>query len=138
MDVAIAAYVRAVLEALATRLASGELALPPRPALLADHRRVVREGLGARVSTRFTRARRAPQTARALLSELLEEAAGVVRAAEKPYLKLVAQRLERGNLAERIRKRVERARGNGRRRDTIRGVYSELMDRLEANEPWSA
>jgi gamma-glutamyl:cysteine ligase YbdK (ATP-grasp superfamily) len=137
MDVAVAAFVRSALAALAARLASGELALPARSALLADHRRAVRYGLDAPVSTRLASAKRAPRTARALLDDLLEDAARSMRADERRYLDLVARRIERGSLAEHILRRVDGVRGNGRRSDTIRGVYTELMDCLEANEPWS-
>jgi gamma-glutamyl:cysteine ligase YbdK (ATP-grasp superfamily) len=136
MDVAIAAYVRAVLTAMSRRIAAGELELPTRAALLADHRSAVRRGLDAPVSTRISRSKGAPRTARSLLGALLEEAGDVVRANERPYLELVAGRIERGNLAERIRHRTDGPRTAARRRATIRAVYTELMDCLERNEPW--
>jgi gamma-glutamyl:cysteine ligase YbdK (ATP-grasp superfamily) len=136
MDVAIAATVRAMLQAMSRRLASGELELPSRSALLVDHRRAVKLGLDAPVGTRIARGRRRPGNARALLRALLEEAADVVRESERPYLELVATRIESGNLAERIRRRTDGHRTAARRHGAIRAVYGELMDCLERNEPW--
>jgi hypothetical protein len=118
------------------RIAAGELELPPRAALLVDHRSAIRRGLDAPVSTRISRGRRAPRTARSLLGALLEEAVDVVRASERPYLELVGKRIERGNLAERIRHRTDGPRTAARRHAAIRAVYAELMDCLEQNEPW--
>lgn len=136
MDVAIAATVRAMLQAMSRRLAKGELELPSRSALLVDHRRAVKLGLHAPVGTRIARGRRRPGNARALLRALLEEAADVVRESERPYLDLVATRIENGNLAERIRRCTDGHRTAARRHDAIRAVYGELMDCLERNEPW--
>jgi gamma-glutamyl:cysteine ligase YbdK (ATP-grasp superfamily) len=134
MDVAIAAYVRAGLAGLAA--CNGSLELPPRAALLADHRRAVKDGLDAKLGARWSLGNGAPRTVRALLEAVLEHAERFARKDEKPYLRLVERRLARGSLAQGIRRRTDRYRTGERRRAAIRGVYTELMDCLEANEVW--
>ena len=135
MDVAIAAFVRGALASMSARIAAGELALPDRRSLLADYRGAVTKGLDAPVSTHLLAGKRRARTARGVLSGLLDDAAEYVSATEQPYLRLVAERIVQGNLAERILRRVGRAERR-RRRDAIVDVYGELMHCLEANTPW--
>jgi carboxylate-amine ligase len=135
MDVAIAAFVRAVLVSMSHRLAAGGVVLPDRRALLVDYRSVLRDGRDARVSTTLLGGKRRPRTAGALLEGLLDEAAEHGSARESDYLALVGRRLREGSLAERMRTRVSRVRP-ARRVDAICGLYAELMDCLECNEPW--
>lgn len=138
MDVAVAAFVRGALRAL-LRAAPGVGALPAHPVLVADLHRVVRAGTRARVQAPHLRTRRAcgeTVPVRAVLEELLERAEGETPASERAYLDLVAERVRRGNLSERIARRVRAARGPGRRRDSIAAIYRELCACLEENEPW--
>ena len=137
MDVAIAAYVRAVLASLSARVAAGALraSAATRVALRlpacgearprrADHRELAtsEEAASAPCGRCSRRCSRTPRLARA--------------SDETAYLRLIARRLARGSLAEGIRRRTDDVRGASRRRDAIRAVYGELMDCLEANEPW--
>jgi gamma-glutamyl:cysteine ligase YbdK (ATP-grasp superfamily) len=135
MDVAISAFVRGALASMSARLLAGELELPERRLLLADYRGAVAKGRSATVSTQLLRGKPRPRTARAVLEGLLEEAARHLSDAERPYLRLVEQRLARGNLAERILARVGRSSGP-RRRDAIVDLYGELARCLETNTPW--
>lgn len=135
MDVAIAVFVRAALAGMAERLAAGELQLPDRRRLLTDYRRVLTAGRDAPVSTALLRRGRRARTVGAVLEGLLEEADRRVVGRERDYLPLVARRLARGSLAERMLARARRA--APRHRDTaIREIYAELMNCLERNEPW--
>jgi gamma-glutamyl:cysteine ligase YbdK (ATP-grasp superfamily) len=135
MDVAIAAFVRGALASLSARLRSGDLALPDRRLLLVDYRNALVKGRDGAVSAQFLGGRRRPRTARAVLEGLLDDASRYLDDRERPYLRLVEQRLARGNLAERILTHVERV-GASRRRDAIVALYGELADCLEANTPW--
>jgi len=74
-----------------------------------------------------------------VLETILERAAPFTPAAERPYLSLVGERLQRGNLSERIaaRVRARAPRPGPRQRDHIRGVYEELATCLAENAPWT-
>ncbi len=141
-DVAVAVFVRAALRWMERAIADGIMALPPHEVLVDDFDRVIRRGSGAAVVAphivRQHEKRRMP--ARDVLSWLLDRARGEVAREERPYLKLVADRLRDGNLSERIVQRVRRdaARDGARRRDAIRRTYEELADCLERNVVWSA
>lgn len=139
-DVAVAVFVRAALRALVRDLRTGELVLPPRGMLVRDFNRVIRHGRAAPVAASHLLPRRGnPRAgARAVLEALLDRAEPHVPAAERTHLDLIAERLRRGNLSERIAARVRRdaPRAGTRRRDAIRAVYEELASALTANEPW--
>ena len=135
MDVAIAAFLRGALASLSERVLEGSLQLPARRLLLADYRQAVAKGRSAPVSTQLLRGNRRARTARALLEGLLDEAGRHLSDGERPYLRLVEQRLARGNLAEHILARVGRS-GGPRRRDAIVDLYGELALCLETNTPW--
>ena len=135
MDVAIAAFLRGALASLAARILSGDLQLPDRRLLLVDYRNAVTKGRDAAVSTKLLPGKRHPRTARALFEGLVDEAAPHLSDREQPYLRLVEQRLEQGNLAERILAEVERV-GPARRRAAIADLYGGLATCLETNTPW--
>jgi len=140
MDVAIAAFVRGCLGELVDRLAAGELAVPDHAVLVADYERVVAEGTAARVVAHHLRwpegrASGAAPRAGDLLAALAAPAAARLPAAERPYLELVARRLEGGSLSERIRRRLAPAAPRGRAA-RIREIYEELALCLARNEVW--
>jgi gamma-glutamyl:cysteine ligase YbdK (ATP-grasp superfamily) len=143
MDIAIASFVRAALKTMVGWLASGEMSLPGHPMLVADFDRAVRSGGEAEVSAvhfkPWLRGHRRRLTPRDVLRRLFEESADKIPSDEAQYLPLLAHRLRRGSLSERIRREVHRR--SGRRgttpRDAIRAVYEELALCLEQNRPWS-
>ncbi len=143
MDIAIASFIRAVLRTMVGWLASGEMALPDHAMLVADFDRTVRAGGEAEVNAGhfkpWLRRHRRRLTPRDVLRRLFEESAGKVPSDEAQYLPLVAYRLRKGSLAERIRREVHRRLGRrgASRRDVIRGVYEELALCLEQNRPWT-
>ncbi len=69
---------------------------------------------------------------------LAEQVATQAPAAERAYLPIVADRIDRGNLSERIASRVRRQadRAGPKQRAVIRQVYEELAARLRDNTPW--
>jgi glutathione synthase/RimK-type ligase-like ATP-grasp enzyme/gamma-glutamyl:cysteine ligase YbdK (ATP-grasp superfamily) len=141
MDAAIAAFVRAALKHLSRRVLAGTLQPPPHAVLVDDFRATVRDGSAARVS--------APHLAidhdqdgraevRSVLRHLLDGARKVARKDEAGYMELVERVIETGSLSERIRaalRRYEHA-PDEEFTEAARRVYIELMDCLEANEPW--
>jgi carboxylate-amine ligase len=140
-DVAIAVFVRGALRWMVEQIRSGAMPLPPHRALVADLGRTIRDGGGARVAAPHVPSRGSGRrrTARHVLETLLEEAASRIAAPERPYLPLIAERLRRGNLSERIAAAVRRQapRSGARQRAAIRGVYEDLSECLERNEPWT-
>jgi glutamate---cysteine ligase / carboxylate-amine ligase len=142
MDVAIAVFVRSALRYLTRKLLAGRLELPEHEVLVHDFHETVRSGSMARVVAPFLgedgmRADDGSMTARDVLRALLEMCRKAVRKGEEEYLDLVAFVIESGSLSERIRETLlaETASGAGLL-DAARGVYLELADCLEANEPW--
>ena len=139
-DVAIAVFVRAVLRWMVERIRSGTLSLPEHRMLVADFDRTVSHGSGAKVAARhLARSGGArTRTARHVLETLLERAEPHVPRSERPFLPLIADRLRRGNLSERIAAAVRRrsARAGAKQRAAIRDVYEELAGCLERNETW--
>jgi hypothetical protein len=101
---------------------------------------VVAEGTAARVDAphlRWPEGRASGAAPRAgdLLAALAAPAAARLPAAERPYLELVARRLEGGSLSERIRRRLAPAAPRGRAA-RIREIYEELALCLARNEVW--
>jgi hypothetical protein len=109
--------------------------------LVADFRACIRDGSRARVlAPHVDVARDAEGRAevRDVLRAILEGARKAVRKDEAHYLDLVAGVIEAGSLAERIRAELlPHADDDERFTDAARRVYIELMDCLEANEPWA-
>lgn len=142
-DVAIAVFVRGALRVLVQRLRSGQLELPDHETLVEDLEATIADGGGARVHAPHLRpsalSRRGTTTARTVLGDLLESVHTRVSKDERPYLRIVDERVRRGPLAERIAQQV---RSRSRRRGfseeaAIREVYEELADCLEKNRPWT-
>jgi hypothetical protein len=141
MDAAIAAFVRAALKHLTKRVLAGKLVPPPHAVLVDDFRATVRDGAAARVSAPYLAVERDEHgraEVRAVLRRLLEDARGAARKDEMEYMELVGRVIETGSLSERIRAALrphERA-SDEEFTEAARRVYIELMDCLEANEPW--
>lgn len=141
MDAAIAAFVRAALKHLARRVLAGKLKLPPHAILVEDFRATVRDGSAARVGAphfAVERDENGRTEVRTILRALLEDARGSARKDEAEYVELVGRVIETGSLSERIRAALrphERA-SDEEFTEAARRVYIELMDCLEANEPW--
>jgi gamma-glutamyl:cysteine ligase YbdK (ATP-grasp superfamily) len=138
MDVAIAAFTRAALRRLVRELREWRLERPPHAMLVRDYDRVVRAGRAARVAASHLRGRRRSGeiTARAVLESLLERVTDDTPPDERPYLDLVARRVEHGNLSELIARRLRRAPSARTRRALLVETYLELAERLVENEPW--
>lgn len=141
MDAAIAAFVRAALKHLSRRVLSGKVELPPHAVLVEDFRATVRDGSAARVSAPHVAARRDGDgrvEARAVLRALLEDAEGSARRDEAEYMELVGRVIEAGSLSERIRAalRAYEDASDEEFTEAARRIYIELMDCLQANEPW--
>jgi hypothetical protein len=141
-DIAIAAFIRGALRHLVRRLEEGSLALPDRAVLIHDLDETIREGTRANVQAPHLRfhSRRlgGPVRVRRVLEDLLEAACLEITRDEQAYLPIVELRIQRGNLAERIRHQLlRRSRDRGTEFDAaIRSVYGELMECLDENRPW--
>jgi glutathione synthase/RimK-type ligase-like ATP-grasp enzyme/gamma-glutamyl:cysteine ligase YbdK (ATP-grasp superfamily) len=141
MDVAVAVFVRSALKHLTQRVAAGRVELPDHAVLVEDFRACIRDGSAARVRAPHLDVDRQADgsaDARTVLRHLLAGARRAVRRDEAPYLDLVARMIETGTLSERIR--AEMAPFAQADDDTFteaaRRIYIELIDCLEANEPW--
>ncbi|HEX8360415.1 MAG TPA: glutamate-cysteine ligase family protein [Longimicrobium sp.] len=141
MDVAVAVFVRSALKYLASRVKKGRIVLPPHALLVEDFRACIRDGSRARVHAPRVAGDRDAEgrvEARDALRALLAAARRAVRRDEGPYLDLVARMIETGSLSERIRAELAPVADADDERFTeaARRIYIELMDCLEANEPW--
>jgi glutathione synthase/RimK-type ligase-like ATP-grasp enzyme/gamma-glutamyl:cysteine ligase YbdK (ATP-grasp superfamily) len=142
MDVAVAAFVRSSLKHLTQRVAAGRVELPDHAVLVEDFRACIADGSAARVRAPHLDVERDADglaDARDVLRHLLSCARRTVRKDEAPYLDLAARMVETGTLSERIR--AELAPVADADDDTFteaaRRIYIELIDCLEANEPWA-
>ena len=142
MDVAVAVFVRAALKSLTSRILAGRVDLPPHDLLVEDFRATIRHGSGAVVAAPhfdLDRDETGRTDVRAVLRALLEGARKEVRADEEKYLDLAARVIETGSLSERIRAALlpfgDAA--DEEFTEVARKIYIELMDCLEANEPWA-
>lgn len=141
LDIAVAVFVRAALRHLARRVATAKQPLPPYAALVADFRACIRDGSEARVAAPHLDVpkRDADGTAgaRDVLDVLLEGAHSTVASDEAGYLELVERMIATGTLSERIRAALEPHTADDEGfTEAARRLYIELMDCLEANEPW--
>lgn len=140
MDIAVAVFTRNVLKGLTKRILAGTLRLPPHTMLVEDFNRVVGSGGRAMVDAEHFSAakKKGGMKAEKVLRGLLELAEVEGGESDRGYLQMVERRLRKGNLSESIRAKVEGRSGwgDGGERDYIRGIYEELIQCLEANEPW--
>jgi hypothetical protein len=121
---------------------AGRVELPEHVVLVEDFRACIREGSAARVAAPHLDVDRDDDgraDARTVLLLLLAGARRAVRKDEAGYLDLVARVIETGTLSERIR--AEMAPFADADDETFteaaRRIYIELIDCLEANEPWA-
>jgi glutathione synthase/RimK-type ligase-like ATP-grasp enzyme/gamma-glutamyl:cysteine ligase YbdK (ATP-grasp superfamily) len=142
MDVAIAVFVRSALRHLTARVAAGRVELPDHALLVEDFRACIRDGSAARVRAPHLDVDRdgdGASDARTVLRHLLAGARRTVRRDEAPYLDLVARMIETGTLSERIRAEMApfAEADDETFTEAARRIYIELIDCLEANEPWA-
>ncbi len=142
MDVAVAVFVRSALKHLTDRVARGRMELPDHALLVEDFRACIRDGAGARVRAPHLDVERdgdGTAHAREVLRHLLGAARRAVRKDEAGYLDLAARMVETGTLSERIRAALAPVAGADDETFTeaARRIYIELIDCLEANEPWA-
>lgn len=136
MDIACAVFVRAAVRTLTRELLERRLTLPDHRILVADYDAVVAGGSKAAVAAPHLRAGGKAVAARRVLHGLRDRSAQSAEAGAGPYLDLVKNRIDRGNLSELIRSELTRGRRNPPQAERIRALYSELADCLDANEPW--
>ena len=142
MDIAVAVFVRSALKHFAERVMAGRVHLPPHGVLVSDFRATIRDGSRARVlAPHFANVPRDADGrtgVRDVLRMVLDAARRTVRRDEATYLELAARVIDAGSLSERIRAELEPfANDDEAFTDHARRVYIELMDCLEANEPWA-
>jgi len=125
-DVALSCFVRAVLRGLIAL----KTELLPHDLLVKDFEIIVREGLNAQVSNPHGK------TARQVCWNYLKLAFEYATEDEKKYLWLIEKRLEKGNLAEIIRRNVLRRAEKTDFHEAIIEVYSTLIKCLSDNEPY--
>jgi gamma-glutamyl:cysteine ligase YbdK (ATP-grasp superfamily) len=137
MDVAVAVFVRSALKHLSARVRAGRVVLPPHELLVHDFRACIRDGSQALVTAPHL-GMEGPVPARDALRVLLEGARRAVRRDEAHYLDLAGRMIETGTLSEHIRAELAPFAGADDEQFTeaARHIYIELMDCLEANEPW--
>jgi hypothetical protein len=142
MDVAVAVFVRAALKHLTARVAAGRLELPGHAQLVEDFRACIHGGSEARVLAPHLDVDRGADgsaDARTVLRHLFAGARRAVRKDEAAYLDLVARMIETGTLSERIRAEMApfAEADDETFTEAARRIYIELIDCLEANEPWT-
>jgi glutathione synthase/RimK-type ligase-like ATP-grasp enzyme/gamma-glutamyl:cysteine ligase YbdK (ATP-grasp superfamily) len=142
MDVAVAVFVRSALKHLTQRVAAGRVELPDHAVLVEDFRACIADGSAARVRAPHLDVERDGEgraDAKEVLRHLLCGARRAVRKDEAPYLDLAARMVETGTLSERIRAALAPVADADDETFTeaARRIYIELIDCLEANEPWA-
>jgi predicted ribonuclease YlaK len=103
----------------------------PHEALVKDLHSVVRDGLDARVQ------HPKGETARQVCRHLWEMASENATNEEKRYLPLVKQRIDRGNLSDKISEEVAKKVQKTDLTEAIFNVYSALADCLEENKMYA-
>jgi glutathione synthase/RimK-type ligase-like ATP-grasp enzyme/gamma-glutamyl:cysteine ligase YbdK (ATP-grasp superfamily) len=142
MDVAVCAFVRALLRQWAARILAGEIEFPAHDVLVRDFRSAIAFGSGARVLAPHVEVpeRRADGQSeiRSVLAALLADARAGARPDEAPYLDLIEGVIRTGSLSERIRAALlpYSDQDDETFTEAARLVYIELADALEGNEPW--
>ncbi|MEM3699273.1 MAG: glutamate-cysteine ligase family protein [Candidatus Bathyarchaeia archaeon] len=125
-DVALSCFLRALLRG----LMKSEPNLLHHEILVKDFNSVIAEGLNAKVS--HPKGKTAKQVCEHFFKIALENASKE----EKRYLPLIQKRIERGNLSEIIRERVQRKAQKTDLKEAIISIYSSLVKSLMKNQPY--
>jgi gamma-glutamyl:cysteine ligase YbdK (ATP-grasp superfamily) len=125
-DVALSCFIRALLGGFMERKAE----FLPHEILVKDFNSVIRMGLDAEV------AHPNGQTARQVCQQFLKIAWENATKEEKKYLSIIQKRIERGNLSEIIRERVQRKAQKTDFKEAVINVYSMLIKSLIDNQPY--
>ncbi|MGQ0815706.1 MAG: glutamate-cysteine ligase family protein [Gemmatimonadota bacterium] len=141
MDVALAAFVRWSLKHLTQLLLDARIKLPDHELLVEDFQATIQHGTEAWVHAPHAEtARNANGCARVkdVLKLLLAGARAHAPMQDMKYLDLVERVIESGSLSERIRNHLlpYASRSADEFNEATRHLYSQLIDSLEANEPW--
>lgn len=141
MDVAIATFVRWSLKHLTELLLQGRIERPDHAMLVADFHDTIAQGSAAAVRAPHANSARDSEgraQVKDVLMLLLEGARAHAPTSEMKYLDLVARVIESGSIGERIKAKLQPYVQNpaDEFNEAARKVYSELIDCLEANEPW--
>jgi gamma-glutamyl:cysteine ligase YbdK (ATP-grasp superfamily) len=126
VDVALSCFIRALIRGMIER----EFKPLPHEVLVKDFRTVVVEGLDARTM------HSEGQTARQVCEYFYKIAWRNATEEEKKYLPIIEKRIERGNLSDVIKERVQRKAQKTDLREAIVNVYSCLMRSLIKNQPY--
>lgn len=141
MDVAIAAFVRWSLKHLSALILDHRMKLPPHDTLVADLGQTSDRGTEAWVQAPHVdaqRDRRGMASVKAVLKILLNGARAHAPTEDMKYLDLVERVVESGSLGERVRGHLlpYASRPSEEFNEVARHIYIQLMDSLDANEPW--
>lgn len=123
-DVALSCFIRALLRGI---IADDEYPYLAHETLVKDLNQVVRHGLNAHVQ------HPKGETARQVCRHLWEMASENATSEEKRYLPLIKQRIDRGNLSDKILEEVAKKVQKTDLTEAIFNVYSALADCLEKN-----
>lgn len=125
-DVALSCFIRAVLRGLINQ----DPEFLPHTVLVQDLNAITINGLGASVHHPHG------ETARQVCEYYYNLALCNATADEKKYLPIIQRRIDRGNLSEILRERVEKKSQTTDLRETIVDIYSELSENLARNQPY--
>ena len=124
-DVALSCFIRALLRGLMEKKAE----FLPHEILVKDFNLVIKRGLDAKVAHPNGR------SARQVCQYFLKIASENATEEEKKYLSIIQKRIERGNLSEIIRERIQRKAQKTDFREAVINVYSMLIKSLIDNQP---
>jgi gamma-glutamyl:cysteine ligase YbdK (ATP-grasp superfamily) len=125
-DVALSCFIRAVLRGLMNQ----DPEFLPRTVLVRDLNAIMMNGLSANVQHPHG------ETARRVCEYYYNVALQNATADEEKYLPIIQRRIERGNLSEILRKRVEKKSQRTDLREAIIDTYSDLAESLARNQPY--
>jgi gamma-glutamyl:cysteine ligase YbdK (ATP-grasp superfamily) len=125
-DVALSCFIRALIRGM---LKEGHELLPQKT-LVKDYNAVIASGLDAKVT------HPTGQIARQVCEHFYKVAWENATETEKRYIPIVAKRIERGNLSDIIRKRVQGKAQKTDFKEAVISVYSSLIKSLIENQPY--
>ena len=125
-DVALSCFIRAVLRGLINQ----DPEFLPHTVLVQNLNAIMMNGLSASVHHPHG------ETARRVCEYYYNIALRNATADEEKYLPIIQRRIERGNLSEILRERVEKKSQRTDLREAIIDTYSELAESLARNQPY--